>query len=122
MVRLTCYVRQGKASQSINWSFWARIKVSAFTSVFLFLFLLSDPLFLLELDNENLNSAAKQKWKPSASKQQCLEAYEFVDAFVMLKKFLTVFFLASRRAMSEIIQGDEGETSGEIVNLDEPLF
>lgn len=30
----------------------------------------------LELDEENLNSSAKQKWKPSASKQQCREAYE----------------------------------------------
>jgi len=45
----------------------------------------------LKLDEENLTSVAKQKWKPSASKQQCREAYE--------------------RAMSEMIQSDDGETS-----------
>jgi len=45
----------------------------------------------LQLDAENLNSSAKQKWKPSASKQQCLEAYD--------------------RAMAEVIQSDDGETS-----------
>jgi len=44
-----------------------------------------------QLDEENLTLGAKQKWKPSASKQQCREAYQ--------------------RAMSEMIQSDDGETS-----------
>ena len=61
-----------------------------------FFFYFSNPLFLLELDNENLNSAAKQKWKPSASKQQCLEAYEFVDVLVMLKVIFSYSFFFLR--------------------------
>ena len=83
-----------------------------------FFFFCSDPLFPLELDEENLTSNAKQKWKPSASKQQCREAYEFVDTFVIIgvKKvniFLRFlfFFFAPRRAISEMIQSDDGETS-----------
>ena len=52
-------------------------------------------LFLLELDDENLNSGAKQKWKPSASKQQCREAYELrliLLSLFVLKVILSSFF------------------------------
>ena len=87
-------LHQGKVSHSINWSYWARIEVSAFITCDL-IFFVSDPLFSLELDDENLNSSTKQKWKPSASKQQCQEAYEFVIIVIIRDKsnlVLPLFF------------------------------
>ena len=68
------------------------------------------PLISLELDEENLTSGAKQKWKPSASKQQCREAYEFVS-HSFRHRIIVLPYFASRRAMSEMIQSDDGETS-----------
>ena len=70
-------------------------------------------LLLSELDEENLSSSVKQKWKPSASKVQCLEAYKFVQNLFAWSyssdDVLRIF--ESRRAMSEMIQSDDGETS-----------
>ena len=112
---LAHFLHQGKVSHLINWSYWARIQVSAFYHsgfllFFIFLFLI--PYHPLELDKENLSSGAKQKWKASASKQQCQEAYEFVDRFVILKVICSYsFFWVSSRAMSEMIQSDDGGTS-----------
>ena len=79
--------------------------LSVFHFVLIYLFI------ALELDQENLNSSAKQKWKPSASKQQCREAYRFVYTFNQSNIDLRYIFFVSRRAMSEIIQSDDGETS-----------
>lgn len=67
-----CFV--GKAFLGTNFNYSARIKVSTF-----FLFSFSYRMFIpfsTELDEEMLTSKEKQKWKPSASKQQCREAYE----------------------------------------------
>ena len=61
-------------------------------SGFFFFFLFLIPYHPLELDKENLSSGAKQKWKASASKQQCQEAYEFVDRFVILKVICSYSF------------------------------
>ena len=62
-------------SQSINWSYWGEDPSKRLLLVIPFFFVLISYLLPLELDEENLTSGAKQKWKPSASKQYNVEKH-----------------------------------------------
>lgn len=47
----------------------------------------------VELDEDLLSNNMKQKWKSSASKQMCREAYKFVSSMALPELLLISFFI-----------------------------